>query len=211
MRLRDPEQRAERRIVLRGSDLTAYFMLAFPAPQAMHPDFFPLIVMDAVLGGAKGMGLFGGGTNNRSNRLYRALVDTELAVAVQSSYQPTIDPDVFSFAATLAPGVTHAQIEEAIWVEIAKIQQDGVTEAELAKAIKQTKAQFAYSSESVTYQAYWLGVSEILASTEWLDSWLDNLMAVTVADVQRVAQTYFSPNKQTVGWYVPELSTDDET
>jgi predicted Zn-dependent peptidase len=40
---------------------------------------------------------------------------------------------------------------------------------------------------------------------------LDNLMAVTVADVQRVAQTYFSPNKQTVGWYVPELSTDDET
>jgi zinc protease len=210
MRLRDPEQRAERRIVLRGSDLTAYFMLVFPAPQAMHPDFFPLIVMDAVLGGAKGMGLFGGGTNNRSNRLYRALVDTELAVAVQSSYQPTIDPDVFSFSATLAPGVAHAQIEEAIWVEIAKIQQDGVTEAELAKAIKQTKAQFAYSGESVTYQAYWLGVSEILASTEWLDSWLDNLMAVTVADVQRVAQTYFARDKQTVGWYVPEPSTDDE-
>jgi zinc protease len=210
MRLQDPEQRAERRIVLRGSDLTAYFMLAFPAPQATHPDFFPLMVMDAVLGGAKGMGLFGGGTNNRSSRLYKALVDTQLAVAVQSSYQPTIDPDLFSFSATLAPGVAHAQVEEAIWAELARIQQDGVTEAELAKAIKQTKAQFAYSSESVTYQAYWLGVSEILASTEWLDSWLDDLMAVTAADVQRVAQSYFLRKKQTVGWYVPEPPTDDE-
>jgi zinc protease len=205
MRLQDPEQRAERRIILRGADLTSYLILAFPAPQATHPDFFPLIIMDAVLSGAKGMGLFGGGGNNRSNRLYKALVDTQLAVAVQSSYQPTIDPDLFSFAVTLAPGVSHEQIEAALWAEIRKIQQGGVTEAELEKAIKQTKAQFVYSSESVTYQAYWLGLSEIIASTEWLDHWLENLTAVTAADVQRVAQQYFGRDKQTVGWYLPEV------
>lgn len=206
LRLCESEQRAERRIVLRGNDLTAYFILAFLAPEATHPDFFPLIVMDAVLGGAKGMGLFGGGGNNRSNRLYRALVDTQLAVSVQSSYQPTIDPDLFSFSATLAPGVTHQQVEDAIWAEIDKVQRAGVTPAELEKAIKQTKAQFAYSSESVTYQAYWLGISEVIASTEWLDSWLEKLVAVTADDVQRVAQTYFARAKQTVGWYVPEGS-----
>jgi zinc protease len=204
MRLQDPEQHAERRVILRGADLTSYLILAFPAPQATHADFFPLIIMDAVLSGAKGMGLFGGSGNNRSNRLYKALVDTQLAVAVQSSYQPTIDPDLFSFAVTLAPGVTHEQIETAIWAEITKIQQEGVTAAELEKAIKQTKAQFVYSSESVTYQAYWLGLSEIIASTEWLDHWLENLTAVTAADVQRVAQQYFGWDKQTVGWYLPE-------
>ncbi len=204
MRLREDEQRAERRIVLRGSDPTAYFILAFPAPQAAHADFFPLIVMDAVLGGAKGMGLFGGGTNNRSNRLYRALVDTQLTVDISSSFRPTIDPHLFGFYATLAPETTHTAVEEAIWAEITKIQQGGVTEAELTKAIKQTKAQFAYSSESVTYQAYWLGFSEIIADVTWLDSWLDKLTAVTVADVQRVAQHYFAPNKQTIGWYMPE-------
>jgi zinc protease len=206
MRLRETEQRAERRIILRGSDLTSYLIMVFPAPEATHADFFPLIVMDAVLGGAKGMGLFGGGVNNRSNRLYKALVDTQLAVAVQSSYQPTIDPDLFSFSATLAPGVMHQQVEDTIWAEITKVQRDGVKPAELEKAIKQTKAQFAYSSESVTYQAYWLGVSEVLASTEWLDHWLENLTAVTAADIQRVAQSYFAKAKQTVGWYVPEDS-----
>ena len=64
-------------------------------------------------------------------------------------------------------------MEDAIWREIGQIQDEGVTTAELEKAIKQTKAQFVYSSESVTYQAYWLGFSEVVADTDWLDNWVE--------------------------------------
>ena len=204
MRLHEPEQRAERRIVLRGTDMTSYFGLAFHAPDARHPDFFALTVMDSILSGAKGMGLFGGGSSNRSNRLYRALVDKELAVGVSSAFMPTIDPYVFGFSATLAQDITHQEIEEAIWAEIERMQEEPVAEEELEKAIKQTKAQFAYSSESVTNQAYWLGFSEMIADSEWFDGWLENLEAVTAEDIQRVAQSWFGRNKQTVGWYMPE-------
>ena len=204
MRLHEPEQRAERRIVLRGTDMTSYFGLAFHAPDARHPDFFALTVMDSILSGAKGMGLFGGGSSNRSNRLYRALVDKELAVGVSSAFMPTIDPYVFGFSATLAQDVTHQEIEEAIWAEIERMQEEPVAAEELEKAIKQTKAQFAYSSESVTNQAYWLGFSEMIADSEWFDGWLENLEAVTAEDIQRVAQSWFGRNKQTVGWYMPE-------
>ncbi len=210
VRTREPVQQAERRVLLRGNELTSYLIMAFHAPEATHADFFPLIVMDAVLSGAKGMGLFGGGGNNRSNRLYKALVDTQLTVDVSSSYRPTVDPDLFSFYATLAQDVDHQQVEEAIWAEIHKVQQEGVTTAELTKAIKQTKAQFAYSSESVTYQAYWLGFSEIIADTTWLENWLDKLVAVTTEDVQRVAQTYFARNGQTIGWYLPEEDAESD-
>ena len=204
MRLQEPEQRAERRIVLRGTDMTSYFGLAFHAPDARHPDFFALTVMDSILSGAKGMGLFGGGSSNRSNRLYRALVDKELAVGVSSAFMPTIDPYVFGFSATLAQDITHQEIEEAIWAEIERAQEEPVAAEELDKAIKQTKAQFAYSSESVTNQAYWLGFSEMIADSEWFDGWLENLEAVTAEDIQRVAQSWFGRNKQTVGWYMPE-------
>ena len=204
MRLEEPAQRAERRIVLRGTDMTSYFGLAFHAPDARHPDFFALTVMDSILSGAKGMGLFGGGSSNRSNRLYRALVDKELAVGVSSAFMPTIDPYVFGFSATLAQDITHQEIEEAIWAEIERMQEEPVAAEELEKAIKQTKAQFAYSSESVTNQAYWLGFSEMIADSEWFDGWLVNLEAVTADDVQRVAQSWFGRNKQTVGWYMPE-------
>ena len=204
MRLQEPEQRAERRIVLRGTDQTSYFGLAFHAPAARHPDFFPLTVLDSILSGAKGMGLFGGGSSNRSNRLYRALVDKELAVGVSSSYMPTIDPYLFGFHATLSQEISHQELEDAIWAEIERMQEEPVTVEELDKTIKQTKAQFAYSSESVTNQAYWLGFSEMIADSDWFDGWLVNLEAVTAADIQRVAQTWFSRNKQTVGWYLPE-------
>ena len=204
MRLEEPEQRAERRIVLRGTDMTSYFGLAFHAPDARHADFFALTVMDSILSGAKGMGLFGGGSSNRSNRLYRALVDKELAVGASSAFMPTIDPYVFGFSATLAQDITHQEIEEAIWAEIERMQEEPVAAEELEKAIKQTKAQFAYSSESVTNQAYWLGFSEMIADSEWFDGWLENLEAVTAEDIQRVAQSWFGRNKQTVGWYMPE-------
>jgi zinc protease len=210
VRITEPEQHAERRVTLRGSDPTAYLTLAFHAPAASHPDFFPLIVMDAILSGAKGLGIVGGGGNNRSNRLYRNLVETGIVVDVGSSFRPSIDPDLFSFFATLAPESTHEQVEAALWAEIEKIQQEGVTEGELAKAIKQTRAQFAYSSESVTYQAYWLGFAEIVTSLEWLGGWEDQLARVTSADVQRVAQAWFARDKQTAGWYVPNEDADEE-
>ena len=204
MRLEEPEQRAERRIVLRGTDQTSYFGLAFHAPDAQHPDFFALTVLDSILSGAKGMGLFGGSSSNRSNRLYRALVDKELAVGVSSAFMPTIDPYVFGFSATLAQDITHQEIEDAIWAEIERVQEEPVAAEELDKAIKQTKAQFAYSSESVTNQAYWLGFSEMIADSDWFDGWLANLEAVTAEDIQRVAQSWFGRSKQTVGWYMPE-------
>ena len=158
-------------------------------------------MLDSILSGAKGMGLFGGGSSNRSNRLYRALVDKELAVGVSSSYMPTIDPYLFGFSATLAQEVTHQELEDAIWAEIERMQEEPVTAEELDKTIKQTKAQFAYSSESVTNQAYWLGFSEMIADSDWFDGWLVNLEAVTAADIQRVAQTWFS-RQQTDRWLV---------
>jgi zinc protease len=156
------------------------------------------------LGGAKGMGLLGGSTNNRSNRLYRALVETQLAVDASCSFGPTVDPGLFSFQATLAPQVAHQVVEEAIWAEIERVQAEGVTQAELHKAIKQTKAQFVYSSESVTNRAYWLGFSAVVADLAWLSGWADHLAAVTSQDVQRVADSFFRRDRQTVGWYVPE-------
>jgi zinc protease len=74
----------------------------------------------------------------------------------------------------------------------------------LEKAIKQTRAQFAFSSESVTDQGYWLGFSEVVANTEWFDGFLERLSAVTAEDVQRVAGSYLRPSLRNVGWYLPQ-------
>lgn len=203
VRASEPPQRGERRVVVEGEGQTAYLLMVFHAVPATHPDYFPLVVLDTVLGGAKPMSFFGGATGNRSSRLYKALVDKELAADVDSSMASTIDPFLFSFSATLRPGRTLEEVETALWAELERVAQEPITPEELAKAIKQTRAQFAYSSESVSNQGFWLGFSEVVASTEWFDSYLDNLAAVSAEDVQRVAREYLAKSRRTVGWYVP--------
>ncbi|MBS1252961.1 MAG: putative zinc protease [Anaerolineales bacterium] len=204
VKFEEPLQRGERRVTVRGEGQTAYLQAVFHTPAADHPDFFPLVVLDSVLGGAQSMAFFsGGGTTNRTSRLYKALVKTELASGASSSIYPTVDPYLFSFTATVRAGRTLQEVEDVVWQEVARIQEDSVTDDELTKAIKQAKAQFAYSSESVTNQGYWLGFTSIFADHTWLDNYVDRLAGVTADDVQRVAQTYLAETNRTVGWYVP--------
>jgi zinc protease len=207
--LAEPIQRGERRVTVEGPGATSYLEIAYRAPRATDPDFFPMAVLETILGGAKGMSLWGGGAANRSSRLYRALVETELAADADCGMNPTVDPFIFSFSSTVREGHTLAEVEAAMMAEVERVMREPVTEAELATAIKQTRAQFAYSSESVTDQGYWLGFSEVAADVTWFEQFLDRLAAVTVPDVQRVAQTYFKHTLRNVGWYVPAEGEGD--
>ena len=81
--------------------------------------------------------------------------------------------------------------------------QEPISSGELNTAIKQSKAQFAYSSESVTNQGFWLGYSSVVADIEWFETFVDRLTAVTVEDVLRVANTYLPRRNRTVGHYIP--------
>ena len=114
---------------------------------------------------------------------------------------PTIDPFIYSFLATAQPGKDINELERMLWDELDKVKQHSVTQAELDKAIKQSKAQFAFSSESVTSQAFWLGYCEIFADDTWFTGYLDALRAVSVDDVSRVANLYLSRDNVTVGHF----------
>lgn len=205
---KEPPQRGERRVTVEGPGTTAYLEIGYRAPAATSPDYYPMVILSTILGGASGMSLWGGGTTNRSSRLYRALVETGLASDVDCALTSTIDPYLFSFSATVSEDRTLAEVEAALLEEIRRVIDEPVSEAELAKAIKQTRAQFAYSSESVTDQAYWLGFSQLLADVGWFENFLEHIAAVTVADVQRTAQQYFKPAQRNIGWYVPQRNGD---
>ncbi len=200
----EPPQRGERRVTVEGEGNVAYLQIVFRVPTVHEPDFFALTALDAALTGASGMTFFGGGLTNKSSRLYKALVTTELAAGISGSLLPTVAPFVYSLSAVVRAGRTPAEVEEALHAELARVTAEPVTPEELAKAIKQAKAQFAYSSESVTAQALWMGFSEVFADYTWFENYIANLSAVTVEDVQRVAQKYLKQSNRTVGWYVPQ-------
>jgi len=202
MHVVEPPQRGERRVTVEGNAGTDYLGIAYHVPAAADSDMFPLIILSVVLAGGSGSLVKGGGLTNHTSRLYRAVVAGELAADIDATLIPTIDPNLFHFSATILPEHTPAEVEQVILDEIDRVQQEPVSEEELVKAKRQARALFAYSSESITNQGFWLGFSEIFADHRWFLTYLDRLDAVTADDVLRVAQTYLRRQNRTVGHYV---------
>jgi zinc protease len=198
----EPQQRGERRVTLRMPGSSPILRVVYHTPPVSHPDYIPLVVLDAVLSGGKAMFTFGD-SPTRSARLYRALVETQLASSAGSNYHPSLDPFLFSLGATVRLGRGPEQVEEALLAEVERLHREPVEEHELQVAIRQTQAQFAYHSESMISQALTLGFLEMVDRHERMDFILDELARVTPEDVLRVARTYLTEDNRTVGWFEP--------
>jgi zinc protease len=199
----EPLQQGQRQVTLEGPGETTYIQAAYHAPSASHPDFFAMMVVDSLLSGPSSLNVFSGGISNKTSRLYRALVENELAVSVSGGLQATIDPFLHSITIITHPQSGPDEAVAALDSEILRLQDQAPDPHEVARAVKQARALFAYGNERITNQAFWMGFSEMLASYEWFDNYLERLAAITPQDVQRAAQTYLRPQNRTLGIYLP--------
>jgi zinc protease len=200
---REPAQLGERRVTLQRPAPTDYLYSAYHVPEATHPDTTPLMVLDAVLSGAKGMGFGGGGGMGRSSRLYRALVANGLARSAGSDAGLSLDPGLLMFGVTGLPGGDTGRVEATLDAELRRITEEIVPADEFTRVRKQLTAQFVYSASGVSSQAYWLGQMAMLGDYRRADSLIDEMRAVTPEDVRRVAETYLVPSQRTMGWLHP--------
>jgi len=201
----EPPQFGERRVTLNREGQTAYVSMSYKALETAHPDFFALTIVDSILAGASSLNFMSTSeTTNKTSRLYRGLVETELAAGVGGGLIATIDPYLYTITATVRDGRTCGEVEEALDTELERAASGDISLQEFEKARKQAKALFACDSESVSSQGFWLGFAETLTgSYDWFNDYLDRLMAVTLDDVRRVAAEVFHPHRRTVGWYLP--------
>ena len=206
LNIEEQPQTGERRVTVRRPGPTHYVMVAYHAPEASHADAAPMVVLSSILAGASSPIAWGGARGlGRSSRLYRALVEGEIASSVSASYELTLDPYLFTVDATLRSGVEPARAEAAILHELERIQREGIPEDELARTRRQLYAQVVYSLEGVTNQGFALGFMDLVArdATAW-QTFPQALQQVTAEDVQRVASTYLVEQQRTVGWFIPQ-------
>lgn len=197
-------QKEEKRVEVKGPGETAFVQIAYHSPNARHPDFFPLVVLDSLLTGPSSLNMFGGGgISNKTSRMYQALVEKEITVGVHGGIQATVDPYLYDITLTVHPSRTPDEAITAFDAQIGRLLQDPVEDREIQRAIKQAKALFVYSSENITNQAFWMGYSEIFASYTWFQNYIEKLSLVTREDISRVAQTYLQPANRIVGTYLP--------
>jgi zinc protease len=194
----EPEQKGERRVVVRKESQAPLLMMAWHATRATDDDAAPLELLNAVL------------TGGDSSRLHRLLVeDTRSALRVGGMLQEGFDPGLFLLFATLPPGGDTAALEARIDAELSRIALDGVSEAELAKARKQQIAAFWRGMATISGKAQALGTYEVFhGDHRKLFEAPARYAAVTAADLQRVAARYLRVDNRTVGTLLPPLEPE---
>jgi zinc protease len=203
----DPPLDGERRVAVTGPGQTSYVQISYRAPSAGDLDFFSLTVLDSLLTGPSSLNMFGsGGTTNKTSRLYRALVEGEIAVSCFGALQATHDPYLYAINLTVHPHHTPEDVLQAVDDELKQVLDSPITADQIARAIKQAKALFAYSSENISNQAFWLGYAEMFADYDWFENYINHLSKVTPEEVLRIARQYLVPENRVVGFYTPEES-----
>lgn len=190
----EPEQRGERRVLLKKEAELPFVFMGYHVPNLKHPDNFALEVLAYILSGGK------------SARIYKSLVyEKQLALFAGGGYErESIDPNLFPLYASVMPGKTAEQVEQALTAEIERVKNEPVSDRELQKVKNQIEAGFLFGQDSVFNLARALAEYEIVANWRTWEAYLPGIRAVTAADLQRVAKTYLTPDNRTVAVLIPQ-------
>jgi zinc protease len=112
---------------------------------------------------------------------------------------------VLSATPNVQTGKTLAQAEAGLWRELQDLQQNPPSAEELARVRAQVIAGLVFERDSITSQATTIGQLETVGlSWKLIDQELAELEAVTPADIQNAAKTFFTRERLSVAQILPE-------
>lgn len=154
--------------------------------------------------------LDGGYSARLPSRLERG---EELVSGAGSSYDAyTRGDSLFVLSATpnVQKGKTLGEVEDGLWRQLDDLKNTPPTSEELARVRAQVIAGLIYERDSVTSQATTIGQLETVGlSWHLMDDELADLSAVTPADIQQAARTYFTRDRVSVTHILPEDTRHD--
>jgi len=202
--VQEPPQRGERRVVFKKvSHLEAIFA-GFHIVGMGHPDLYPLNLLALVLSGGK------------SSRLYQEFVRPGKTLGTEVELAPppfsAQDADLLVVAAVAAPGQSLHELEDLLWASVTRLQDEGVTPAELARAQKLMRSQAARSLAHNFFRGLLAGLFHVkTGDARQANEMLSRYEAVTQADLQRVARTYLTEDNRTVVLLKPVSPEESQT
>ena len=205
-RVVEPPQLGERRVTIEREGTTAYLKFGYHAPAATEPDFFPMLVLDAVLTGAKGLNLWSSfrvAPPQRKSRLYTALVERGLASQVNGALLATADPFLYTLSFTATEGVPLPVLEEAAFAALQPTASGAITNAEVARAKRQLRARLVFEDDSVTNIAHQLGYFETVVGPGFYPRLQRCIDVVTPDQVRETAHARLRRSSLTVGSFSP--------
>jgi len=177
----EPWRQEVRARTLRGDVTRAELAVGWRGVPSLHPDSAPLDVLASVLGLGRG------------SRLYAALRRPGIVTSVGAYHYSPSEVGVFSIGADLAPEALDRALA-GVASEVEALRRKPPTEAELDRAKTILTAQWARRLESVEGRASTFAAAEAVRDLAVLDEEYAAMMAVTPAEVTRVAERYLGPD-----------------
>jgi predicted Zn-dependent peptidase len=191
----EPEQKGERRALLRRPAQLPVLALAFHVPGTKEGGavVFALDLIQTILAGGE------------SSRLQQALVrDKPLATSVQASNVTRVDPSLFIVRAEARPGATLPALEQGILAELERLGRDLVPDRELQKAKNQARMDLLRQLKTSSGRAELLGAAAIyFGAPERLFDRPQAIDKVTAEEVRAAAARFFKADNRSVVHLVP--------
>lgn len=192
----EPVQDGERSVTLRRNGDVHVVGTTYHTVGGGSPDYAAVSAAISIL------------TRKPSGRLYKALVSTKLAANVAGSDYAFRDPGVATFMTEVRDPKNVAKVRDALIANVEGLGSAKLDDAELERwrnsELKEFDLLFA-NSESVAIQ-----LSEYAALGDWrtLFAHREQVKKVTLADVTRIAKTYFKASNRTLGEFIPTKDPD---
>jgi zinc protease len=191
---KEPEMSQERRVVVDESWPLPAVVVAYHVPYDGHPDAYPLHITSKIL------------SDGQSARISRALIYTQrLCLSAFGSGNITEHPNLFFAVCIVQPGRTPAEAEKALIAQFESLKTEGVTSHELQRAQNQFARDYILGRESDEDKALHLAHAAVIHNDiTTADGEFDIFMKTSVADVQRVARSYFNQSNRVVLHVLPK-------
>ena len=189
-------QDGERTVTVRRVGGAQFVAALYRTVSGAHPDAIAMDALGEVM------------TVEPAGRLYRALVETKKASAVESWNFVLHDPGNIIFWAQVPPSDSLAAARDALIATVEGVRAKPITAAEVDRVRAKALRQFDETFNDP--QKLGVAISESIATGDWRLFFLhrDQWRKLTAADVQRVAQEYLKPANRTTGQFIPDSKPD---
>jgi predicted Zn-dependent peptidase len=164
-------------------------------PAQGTPDYYAVNMLSQLL------------AQGESSRFYKALVDQQQKALFVGNFPLALEnPGALIAFGICNVGIDPKEVEESMDAEVAKVQNEIISDQEFQKLRNQVENDFITSNSTVA------GIAESLANyhtyfgdANLINTEIDRYLKVTKEDIQRVARKYFSKNNRVVLYYLPKV------
>jgi zinc protease len=197
----EPRQTSPRRAEVQKDISQTYMMMGWHTIPLQHPDLYALDTLAEILGGSE------------SARLVRELRERRNLVTRVGAWSSTPNYNAGAFIINaVMPPKNAGQIESAVWQQIERIKNGGVTADELARAKRQIETGFVFGNTEVENQAEQIAYDYLgTGDPEFSRQYVARIQSVTAAQVQNMARKYLTREGITTVWVKPRSASNAST